>query len=49
MRRRKQDFWMSSTIVLKDTKTLDSKDKSSVASGNKNRNLYQRCGLCITC
>ncbi len=47
MRRRKQDYWMSCSIVLKDTKN---KTRKSAAFGNKkNRNLYQRCGLGITC
>lgn len=45
MRGRKQDYWMSCSIVLKNTK----QNATSTASGNKNRNLYQRCGLGITC
>ena len=46
MRRRKQDYWMSCSIVLKDTKTKRVKRRKKK---KKNRNLYQRCGLGITC
>ena len=46
MRRRKQDYWMSCSIVLKDTKTKRVKRR---IRQEKNRNLYQRCGLGITC
>ncbi len=46
MRGRKQDYWMSCSIVLKNTKT---KTRQVPHPAIKNRNLYQRCGLGITC
>lgn len=45
MRGRKQDYWMSCSIVLK----TQNKTRKAPHPAIKNRNLYQRCGLGITC